>query len=48
MAHSDVFRQFTGPDGQPAQQAVFEPLQVVAVGMGQKFVVTTDRWGRIK
>lgn len=34
-----------GTDGQPALQALFEPLQVYAIGPGGRFQVTTDRWG---
>ena len=45
LIHGDVFRQIVGPDGQPAQQALFEPLEVVAVGAGRRFTVTTDKWG---
>jgi len=41
----DVFHQIAGPDGQPAQQALFEPLVVVALSSGQRFSVTTDKWG---
>ena len=45
LIYGDVRRQIVGPDGQPAQQALFEPLEVVAVGGGRRFAVTTDKWG---
>jgi hypothetical protein len=45
LVYGDVFRQIVGPDGQPAQQVLFEPLKVVAVGAGRTFAVTTDKWG---
>ena len=41
----DVLRRIVGADGQPALQALFEPLQVIAVGAGWRVEVTTDTWG---
>jgi hypothetical protein len=31
--------------GQVALQALFEPLQVIALGAGRRLEITTDRWG---
>jgi hypothetical protein len=45
ILYGEVFRQVAGLEGRVAQQALFEPLDVVAVGLGQRFVVTTDKWG---
>jgi hypothetical protein len=45
LVYGNVFRQIAGADGQPAQQALFEPLKVVALGAGRRFAVTTDKWG---
>ncbi len=43
--YGDVLRRILGADGQPALQALFEPLQVIAVGGGRRVETTTDRWG---
>lgn len=40
-----VNRQTRDEDGRPVLRALFEPLQVVAVGGGRRIEVTTDRWG---
>jgi hypothetical protein len=45
LVYGDVFRQIMGADGRPAQQALFEALEVVAVGAGRRLTVTTDKWG---
>jgi len=45
LIYGDVRRQIAGPDGKPAQQVLFEPLEVVAVGGGRRFAVITDKWG---
>lgn len=45
LVYGNVFQQVVGTDGEPAQRALFEVLQVVAVGTAGRFVVTTDRWG---
>jgi hypothetical protein len=45
LVYGDVHQQIVGPDGKPAFRALFEPLQVVAVGTAGRFAVTTDRWG---
>lgn len=45
VVFGDVFEQTTTPDGAPAQGALFEELEVVAIGAGQRFGAKTDRWG---
>ena len=45
IVYGDVLRRILGVDGQPALQALFEPLQVIAVGAGRWLEITTDRWG---
>lgn len=45
ILYGNVFHQIVGSDGRPAQQALFEPLVVVALGSGQRFAVATDKWG---
>jgi hypothetical protein len=45
LVYGDVFQQVAGPDGRPAQRALFEVLQVVALGTAERFTVDTDRWG---
>jgi hypothetical protein len=45
IMYGDVLRRILGADGQPALQALFEPLQVIAVGAGRRLEITTDRWG---
>jgi hypothetical protein len=44
IVFGDVLRRRDGPSG-VALSALFEPLQVIAGNMTQKFSVTTDRWG---
>ncbi len=41
----NVFERTTTPDGAPAQRALFETFDVVAIGGGQSFRANTDRWG---
>jgi hypothetical protein len=45
IVHGEVFRRIAGADGAAALQALFEPLQVIAVGAGRRVETTTDRWG---
>jgi hypothetical protein len=45
IVYGDVLRRIVDSNGQPALQALFEPMQVVAVGAGRRFEVTTDKWG---
>jgi hypothetical protein len=45
IVYGDVLRRILGADGQPALQALFEPLQVIAVGAGRRVEITTDKWG---
>jgi hypothetical protein len=45
LVYGDVFQQIIGPDGRPAQRALFEVLQVIAVGTAGRFAAVTDRWG---
>jgi hypothetical protein len=45
IAYGEVLRKIAGNDRQPALQALFEPLQVIAVGDGLRFETTTDKWG---
>jgi hypothetical protein len=45
LVYGDVFQQIVDPDGKPALRALFEILQVIAVGTAGRFVATTDRWG---
>jgi hypothetical protein len=45
IVYGDVHRRILSGDGQPALQALFEPLQVIAVGGGRRVETTTDRWG---
>lgn len=45
IVYGEVLRRIVGADGQPALQALFEPLQVIAVGAGRQLEITTDRWG---
>jgi hypothetical protein len=40
-----VFERTTTRGGAPAQGALFETLDVIATGVGQRFRATTDRWG---
>jgi hypothetical protein len=40
-----VFQRTTTRDGAPAQRALFERLDIVASGAGQRFRAKTDRWG---
>jgi hypothetical protein len=44
IVHGEVLRRRDGPNG-VALSAVFQPLQVIAANMTQKFTTTTDRWG---
>lgn len=43
--YGNVLRRILGADGEPALQALFEPVRVIAVGAAGRFEVTTDRWG---
>ena len=45
LVYGDVFHQVAGADGRPAQRALFEVLQVVALGTAGRFVAATDKWG---
>jgi hypothetical protein len=45
IVSGDVLRRILGADGRPALQALFEPLQVIAVGVGRRLEITTDKWG---
>jgi hypothetical protein len=45
IVHGDVLRRILDADGQPALQALFEPLQVIAVGAGRRIETPTDKWG---
>jgi hypothetical protein len=45
IVYGDVLRRITTAGGQPALQALFEPLQVVAVSDGRRSEVTTDSGG---
>jgi hypothetical protein len=45
LGYGEVLRASTGTDGRPALQTLFERLQVIAVGGGQRFETTTDQWG---
>lgn len=45
VVQGEVLRRIVGADGQPALQALFEPLEVIAAGPAGRFQVTTDRWG---
>jgi hypothetical protein len=45
VLYGDVRRRIVGANGQPALQALFEPLQVVVVGNGRRVEITTDKWG---
>ena len=45
VVHGDVCRRITLPDGSPARQALFEPLDVVAMRGKERRAVITDRWG---
>ncbi len=44
IVYGEVLRRRDGPSG-TALSALFEPLQVIATSMTQKFTTTTDRWG---
>jgi hypothetical protein len=45
ILHGDVFRRVTYPDGRTVQQALFEPLEVVAMRGDERRSVLTDQWG---
>jgi len=45
ILYGEVLRRIVGRDGQPALQALFGPLQVIAAGAGRRLQVTTDRSG---
>ena len=45
LVYGEVLRRITQPDGSMARQALFEPLEVVAMGGGVRRSVTTDQWG---
>lgn len=45
IVYGDVLRRILDGDGKPALQALFEPLQVIAVGAGLRVEITTDKWG---
>ena len=45
IVYGDVLRRILGADGQPELQALFEPLQIIAVGAGGRVEITTDKWG---
>ncbi len=45
IVHGEVLRRIVGADGRPALQALFEPLQVIAAGLGRRVEITTDKWG---
>ena len=45
VVYGDVLRRILDADGRPALQALFEPLQVIAVGVGRRLEITTDKWG---
>jgi hypothetical protein len=45
LVYGDVFRGIIQPDGSAARQALFEPLEVVAVSARGRRSVITDQWG---
>ena len=45
IVYGDVLQRIVGADNQRALQALFEPLQVIAVGGGRRVETTTDKWG---
>ena len=45
IVYGEVLRRIAGAGGQPALQALFEPLQVVVVSDGRRTEVTTDPGG---
>jgi hypothetical protein len=45
LVYGDVFRGIKQPDGSAARQALFEPLEVVAVSARGRRSVVTDQWG---
>jgi hypothetical protein len=45
LVYGEVLQQIVDPDGKPVLRALFEVLQVIAVGPAGRFVATTDRWG---
>jgi hypothetical protein len=45
LVHGNVLRRIVKGNGEPALQALFEPLTVIAVGGGARVETTTDRWG---
>lgn len=45
VVYGDVYRRIVGADGQPSLQALFETLQVIAVGTGRRVEITTDKGG---
>jgi hypothetical protein len=45
LLSGNVFERTITPDGAPAPGALFETLDVVATGGGQRFRTKTDRWG---
>jgi hypothetical protein len=44
ILYGEVLRRGDGPDG-VTRSALFEPLQVIAANMTQKFTTTTEPWG---
>ena len=40
-----VLRRIMSANGQPALQALSEPLQVIAAGAGHRLEIPTDQWG---
>lgn len=45
IVYGEVLRRILDADGKPALQALFEPLQVIAIGAGRRVEITTDKWG---
>lgn len=45
IVYGDVQRRMISADGRAATQALFERLQVIAVGAGRRVETTTDEWG---
>jgi hypothetical protein len=45
IVYGDVMRRLAAANGQAVLKALFEPLQVIAVGAGRRLQVTTDKWG---
>jgi hypothetical protein len=45
LVNGDVFRRIVQADGSAARQALFEPLEVVAVSSSGRRSVATDQWG---